>query len=84
MSQAIKEAITKLKAEREALINSVSALEAERKNLEAAYQKAQRDFYGKVDQIKAITHPRLYELDVEIAGLTRLLPTNRTFPAVNE
>lgn len=79
---AINEELDNLKKEKQDLLNSVSGLESERLQLEIDLQAAQVKFNAKVKEIRAITHPRLYDLDQEIAELTRKLSTHVKPPVV--
>lgn len=71
-----------LVSQKQAILQSVAGLEAEREQLLVAYRAAEKAYYDKVKEIKNITDPLLFEVALEIGDLSKQLPNNRKFPTM--
>lgn len=64
---------TKLEAEKAELVKKVAPLRQKREELNAKVQPLEAELRGVNQQIKALEHPRLAELDNQLSGIAKAM-----------
>lgn len=80
--EMLSERLAELKSEREVVLGKSDPLDKRREKLLAKLQPLEAEL-REIDKERREVREPLFEIDMEISRITRLLPTDRTVPPVD-